>query len=160
MSRTLLALVACGLLAAPVTAEEYNRFVKLVHVDSGKVLAVVDDSDEAGAKMVLAKDDGSKGQNWKIEHEGDYYKIINRKSGKVLDVDGRSKLEEAKIIQWHDKENENNNQRWSWEGTGKERRLKSKLSNLVLEVGDEDLVVQRRSELNVKSQLWRVVMVD
>jgi hypothetical protein len=66
MSRIIPAVVvACGLLAGPAAAAD-AKYVKLVHADTGKVLAVADNSDEAGAKAVLAKDDGSKGQQWKL----------------------------------------------------------------------------------------------
>lgn len=135
------------------------NFVKLVHADTGKVLAVADNSDEAGAKAVLAKDDGSEGQQWKFEKDGDHYKIVNRKSGKVLDVEGESKDEGGSIIQWDDKAEGSDNQRWAWEGKGKDRRLKSKSSDLVLDVGDGDSIVQRKADEKSKPQLWRVVEV-
>jgi hypothetical protein len=72
--------------ARPAEAADAKYF-KLVHADTGKVLSVADNSDEAGAKAVLAKDEGSKGQQWKLEKDGDHYKIVNRNSGKVLDVE-------------------------------------------------------------------------
>jgi hypothetical protein len=159
MSRTIPAvIVACGLLAGPAAAAD-AKYVKLVNVSTGKVLAVADNSDEAGAKAVLAKDDGGKGQQWKLEKDGDHYKIVNRKSGKVLDVNMDSKDEGADIIQWEEKTEDNDNQRWSWEGKDKDRRLKSKSSNLVLDVGDEGAVVQRKADEKSKAQLWRVVEV-
>src|SRR6185295_11533580 len=49
------------------------------------------------------------------------------------------------------------NQRWSWDGDGKERRLKSKLSGLVLDVATDGSIVQRRADPKSKNQLWRVV---
>ncbi len=159
MSRTIPAvIVACGLLAGPAAAAD-AKYVKLVNVSTGKVLAVADNSDEAGAKAVLAKDDGSKGQQWKLEKDGDYYKVVNRKSGKVLDVEGESTEEGGGIIQWDDKSEGNDNQRWSWQGKDKDRRLKSKSSSLVLDVGDEGAIVQRKADEKSKAQLWRVVEV-
>jgi hypothetical protein len=142
----------------PVAAAD-AKYVKLVHADTGKALAVADDSDEAGAKAVLVKEGGSQGQQWKLEKDGDHYKIVNRKSGKVLDVEGDSKDEGGGIIQWEEKTEDNDNQRWSWEGNGKERRLKSKSSNLVLDVGDDGSIVQRKADEKSKAQLWRVVEV-
>jgi protocatechuate 3,4-dioxygenase beta subunit len=136
------------------------KYVKLVHAGTGKVLAVADDSDEAGAKVVLAKDDGSKGQQWMLQKDGDHYRIVNRKSGKVLDVEGDSKEEGGGIIQWDDKSEDNDNQRWSWEGKGKERRLKSKSSNLVLDADDDGSIVQRKADEKSKAQLWREVAAD
>jgi hypothetical protein len=157
MSRTIPATVlALGLFAASAAADA--KYVKLVHPDTGKVLAVADNSDEAGAKAVLAKDDGSKVQQWTFEKDGDHYKITNRKSGKVLDVEGDSMDEGGGIIQWDDKSEGTDNQRWSWEGTGKTRRLKSKSSSLVLDIGD-DGIVQRKSDAKAKGQLWEVVEI-
>jgi hypothetical protein len=159
MSSTLpTVVIACGLFAAQAATDD-AKYVKLVHADTGKVLAVADNSDEAGAKTLLAKDDGSKAQQWKFVKDGDYYKIVNRKSGKVLDVEGESTDEGGAIIQWEDKEEGNDNQRWSWEGKDKARRLKSKSSTLVLDAGDEGAVLQRKADEKVKSQLWRVVEV-
>ena len=64
MFRTIsVAVIACGL-------------------ETGKVLAIADDSDEAGAKAVLVKDNGSKVQQWKFEKDGDHYKLVNRKGGR------------------------------------------------------------------------------
>jgi hypothetical protein len=150
--------VVCGLLAARAPADE-AKYVKLVHADTGKVLSVADDSEEAGAKAVLAKDGDSKSQQWKFEKDGDHYKLVNRKSGKVLDVEGESVDEGGAIIQWDDKAEGNDNQRWSWQGTDKTRRLKSKSSGLVLDIGDEGAVVQRKADDKAKGQLWRVVEV-
>jgi Ricin-type beta-trefoil lectin domain-like len=159
MSRTISAVVvACGLFAAQAAADD-AKYVKLVHVKTGKVLALADNSDEAGAKAVLAKDDGSKAQQWKFEKDGDHYKLVNRKSGKVLDVEGESMDEGGAIIQWDEKTEGNDNQRWSWDGKDKARRLKSKSSTLVLDVGEDGAVVQRKADDKAKGQLWRVVEI-
>ena len=148
--------IACGLLGASPAAEG-TKYVKLVHVETGKVLAIADNSEESEAKAVVAKDDGSKAQQWKFEKDGAYYKIINRNSGKVLDVQDESTEEGGAIIQWDDKSDGNDNQRWSWEGKDEARRLKSKSSNLVLDVGEDGAVVQRKANAKAKRQLWRVV---
>src|SRR5262245_14649151 len=79
-----------------------SRYVKVVHDDTGKVLAIADISNEDGARAVLAKDGGGKGQQWRIEKGGDFLKLVNRKSGKVLDVFEDSRDEDAAIIQWFD----------------------------------------------------------
>jgi len=150
--------VTLGLFAMSAFADD-AKYIKLVQADTGKVLSIADNSDENEARAVLAKDDGSKSQQWKLEKDGDYYKIVNRKSGKVLDVMGESMDEGGAIIQWDDKPEGNDNQRWSWEGEGKSRRLKSKSSGLVLDVGDESGIVQRKADDQSKSQLWQVVEV-
>src|SRR5262245_56222190 len=117
MSKTVLAVVAAlGLFTASAAADP--PYGKLVHVETGKVLAVAGNSDEAGAKTVLAKDDGSRAQQWAFVKDGDHFKIVNRKSGMVLDVEMESKEEGATILLWHDKPEGNDNQRWLFEGFG------------------------------------------
>jgi Ricin-type beta-trefoil lectin domain-like len=151
--------VACVLLIAPPADAADAPYVKLVHVDTGKVLAVADDSDEPAARAVLAKDEANEARQWKLEKDGDHYKLVNRKSGKVLDVFEESTEEGAPIIIWDDKAEGNDNQRWSWEGEGKARRLKAKSSGLVLDVDAEGKVVQRKADDKAKGQLWRVAEV-
>ena len=142
------------------SAADEAKFVKLVHVPTGKVLALVDDSEEAGARAALAKDEAKPERQWKLEKDGDFYKVVNRKSGKVLDVNENSKDEGGEIIQWDDKAEDNANQRWAWVGEGAERRLKSKDSGLVIEASAEDgKVVQKTLDEGAKAQLWKVVEV-
>src|SRR5438270_479160 len=95
-------------LSMAVGAEE-AKYVKIVHVETGKVLAIADDSDDAEAKAVVAKDEANKARQWKLEKDGDHYKIVNRKSTKVLDVNNQSKDEGGSIIQWEDKSDDNDN---------------------------------------------------
>src|SRR5262249_52274504 len=110
MSRTLLTLIVSVLVAAPAAAAE-EKFVKLIQADTGKAVAVADDSDDAGARVVLAKEGDGKSQQWKFVKDGSHYKIVNRKSGKVLDVAGESTEEGDSIIQWDDKDQGTDNQR-------------------------------------------------
>jgi hypothetical protein len=159
MGKTIAALAVCLGLWSTSLADDAVQYVKLVHAESGKVLAVANNSEKAGARAVVAKDDGSEAQQWKLEKDGDYWKITNRKSGKVLDVSKESMEEGAWIIVWEDKAEGNDNQRWSWEGDGPTRRLKSKLSGRVLDVEDDGTVVQRSLAEKAKEQLWKVVEV-
>jgi hypothetical protein len=156
MSRLSLAVSVCTLIASPALAAD-EKFVKLVHVDTGKVLAVADDSDESAARAVLAKDEANEARQWILEKDGDHYKLINRKSKKVLDVFGDSKDEGAEIIIWDDKSEGFDNQRWSWVGEGKERRLKSKSSDLVLDIDEEGKLIQKKADATAKGQVWRIV---
>jgi hypothetical protein len=156
----LLVLVGAGVVVAmPRVAAQDATYVKLVQGDTGKVLAVADASDEAGARAVLAADGDGKALQWQLVKDGDFYKLVNRTSGKVLDVFEESQDEGAPIIQWDDKPDGNDNQRWAWEGDGKERRLKSKSSGLVLDADAEGKIIQRKADGQAKSQLWRVVEV-
>jgi len=157
-----LLLALAGVLAlamAPWVAAQDSRYVKLVHVDTGKVLSVTDDSDEAGAQTVLVADGDGKARQWQLVKDGDFYKLVNRKSGKVLDVFEASPDEGAAIIQWDDKPDDNDNQRWAWQGDGKERRLQSKSSGLVLDADGDGKILQRKSSEQAKGQLWRVMEV-
>ena len=153
-----LALLATFSLSFAAVAEE-AKYVKLLHVNTGRVLAVTDDSDDNEARAVIAKDEPNKARQWQLVKDGEYLKIVNRKSGKVLDVNNASKDEDADIIQWEEKSDDNDNQRWSWEGKGDDRRLKSKDSKLVLDVTSEGKVVQKKPNEKSASQLWKIVEV-
>jgi len=155
MLRSIAALAVCAAVSAPAMAED--KFVRIVNVDTGKVLGVKDDSEEGGARAVVAKlDEANKAQQWTLEKDGTQYKLVNRKSGKVLDVNEASADEGAAIIIWEAKGEDNDNQRWAWDGEGKERRLKSKSSGLVLDVDDEGQLVQKKADEKSKKQLWRI----
>jgi hypothetical protein len=156
MSRLLIATAA--LLAGAAAADE-PKYVKLVQAGTDKVLAVADNSEEAGARVVAAKDDGGEAQQWRVVGDGDFLKLVNRKSGKVLDVFEASADEGAAVIVWEEKSDDNANQRWSWEGTGKGRRLKSKSSGHVLDLDPDGKAVQKKADDAAKGQLWEAVEV-
>ena len=158
MFRTHLSLIALALLSLTfAAAAEDAKYVKIVNVDTGKVLAVTDDSEDAGARAVLAKDEADKARQWQLVKDGEHLKIMNRKTGKVLDVNENSKDEGAEIIQWDEKTQDN--QRWSWDGKGDDRRLKSKNSGMVLDVNSDGKVIQKKADEKAKGQLWKVVDV-
>ncbi len=164
MSRWLLtaAFALCGFAVADDKKDEKaEAVVKIVHVDSGKVLGVADDSDEAAAKCVLGKDeDGKDARQWRVVKDGDWLKLVNVKSGKVLDVNEASTDAGAELIIWDDKgEGDTDNQRFRWDGKGEERRLRGKQSGLVLDVTREGGVTQNKADEKNKKQLWKVVEV-
>jgi hypothetical protein len=158
MTRLVLAAFAACILAAPAAVAD-SKYIKIIHVKTGKVLAVDNDSDEAGARVVLAPNDDSKARQWRLEKDGDCFKLTNRLSGKVLDVFEEANEAGAPIIVWDDKPKKNANQRWLWHGNGKDRRLQSKPTELVLDIDEEDRVIQQKRDEKAKSQLWRVVEV-
>jgi hypothetical protein len=145
----LIGLIALGLIAVPAFAQDKAgekaaakhgpKLVKIVHVDTGKVLAVADSSldDEAAAVLVKdepakdpkdsAQDKKAKAAQWRIEKNGEDWKIANRNSGKVLDVSGFSTEEGTVIIQYGDKPDSegNDNQRWLWVEVAKTDAAKS-----------------------------------
>ena len=147
-----------ALFSASLRAEDAKYF-KMVHVETKKVLSIVDKSDEAAARCEIAKDDDSEIQQWKVEKTGDILKLTNRKTGKVLDVNEASADDGAEIIQYDAKDEDNDNQRWSWVGDAKEKRLKSKSSGKVLDIGEGDKVVQKSSSDKAKTQLWEAVEI-
>lgn len=154
MLRILFPLLTSLAILVPARAAD-EKYVKLVLAD-GKVLSVADESDDAGAQVVAAKEGDSRAQQWQIVEDGKFLKIVNRKSAKVLDVYEASKDEDSKIIIWDEKFDDTDNQRWSWEGEGKARRLKSKSSELVLDVDSQGNVIQKKSDKSAKGQLWTV----
>lgn len=133
--------------------------VKLA-LGNGKVLSVLDDSEEAGAQIVVAKEGTSLAQQWKVVDDGKFLRFVNRKSGKVLDVFEDSVEEDAKIILWDEELEGADNQRWSWDyfdkGLERAMRLKSKSSNLVLDVDDQGNVIQKKANATAASQVWTV----
>ena len=151
---------------------EVPAYYKVVNVGSGKILGVADDSEDNEAQATLmadvpASDKHSKNRQWKLERDGNFLKLANRASDKVLDVYQESGDEGTQIILYDDKGGNNgesvDNQRWSLDGDVKNaaagRRIKSKSSGLVLDVEPDGSIVQRRANQNAKGQLWRVVEV-
>lgn len=135
-------------------------YVKIVHVATGKVLGVADDSEDGGAKAVLAKDEADKtARQWKLEKDGEHVKITNRKTGKVLDVFEASRDEGGQIIQWDEKTDDFDNQRWSLVGEKAEKHIKGKASELVLDAGADGNVVQKKADEKSKTQTWKLVEV-
>ena len=157
MTRFLLA--ALFSLTASFAVAADAKLVKIVHVETGKVLAIEDGSVEAEAKAVLAKDGDGDELKWTVEKDGDHFKLTNKKSGKVLDVNNDSKDEGAAIIQWDAKDDDNANQRWSWDGKGDEKRLKSKSSGHVVVPDSDGKLIQKAAIEKDKKQLWKVVDV-
>jgi hypothetical protein len=153
------AVVLSFALTLTAVAADDAKYVKLLHVNTGKVLALTDDSEDGGARATLAKDEPNKARQWQLVKDGEFLKVVNRKTGKVLDVNENSKEEGGEIIQWDEKTEENDNQRWAWDGKGDDRRLKSKNSNLVLDVTAEGKVIQKKSDEKSAGQLWKVVEV-
>ncbi|QEL19668.1 RICIN domain-containing protein [Limnoglobus roseus] len=153
-----ISLAAVTLIAMTLTARADDKYVTIALAD-GRVLAVADDSDDAGPTVVVVKAGDSKAQQWKVVEDGKLLKVVNRKSGKVLDVSENSTEEGGKIIIWEEKADDNDNQRWSWVGDGKAKQLKSKSSSLVLEADEKGAVVQKKADDKAKGQLWTVTEV-
>src|SRR5262245_26651209 len=148
-----LALATALFAVTPAIAAD-GKSVKLVHCATGKVMAVLGDTAESGARSVLAKDELVEARRWRVETDGPHVRLIHVKSGRVLDVYENSTEDGAPIIIWNDK-NGAANQLWVWDAKGGEGRLVSKLSGLVLDVDAKGLLIQRKADSKARSQLWR-----
>ena len=72
-------------------------------------------------------------QQWQFVDKGSgYFNIVNRNSGKCLDVNGASTADGANIIQWTC--NGGNNQQWQWVATGSYFNLKARHSGKCINV--------------------------
>ena len=165
MLRTLASLLLLSAIFLPLAAQENAKkaepFVQIVHVASGKILAVDNDSEESAAVTVVVKEDKEKAapRQWQLVKDGEFVKVVHRTSSKVLDVNEDSRDEGAAIIIYDAKDEGTDNQRWSWVGKGDERRLKSKSSELVLTINEDGKVIQKKADEKDKKQLWKVVEV-
>jgi hypothetical protein len=167
LATAFIALLSVPLVAADVPlgpdGKPESKCVKLVNADSGKVLALEGDSEDDSAQAVVSKDAANPARQWKIQNDGAFLKLVNRKSGKTLDVSDASPDEGGIIIQWGDKTGvdgeSTDNQRWKWQGAGEARRLECKQSGLVLDLDAQGNVIQQKANPNSKTQLWRVVEV-
>lgn len=165
MSKWLLAVAACAVAVGLSRSddkkdEKADVLVKIVHVESGKVLAVDGDSEEAAAHIVLGKDEDKDSKQWKVVKDGEWLKLVHAKCGKVLDVNEASGDEGAHLIIYEDKGSDGiDNQRFQWDGKGDDKRLKAKNSGLVLDVDGDGHVVQKKADEKNKKQLWKVVEV-
>jgi len=103
-----------------------NVWFALVNRNSGKALDVVHDdpattnTDESkvdGAKTTQWTRDDRASQQWQfVDAGGGYYKLVNRNSGKVLDVPASSTADGTMLDQWTD--NGGRNQQFNLEGYG------------------------------------------
>lgn len=116
----------------PIAVDE-SQYYRIQFVHSEKALGIVGSKvDEAQVRLV-APDRDTKGQEWRFVKVGDFYKIINRKSGKALNVINGSAEAGAAIIQW-DADDNRENQQWSLEKQGDHWVIKARHSGMVLDV--------------------------
>jgi endo-1,4-beta-xylanase len=88
-----------------------------------------------------------------------WYVLVNRNSGRVVDVYGRATNDGARIAQWT--RNDGSNQQWQFVDSGNGYyRLKSRLSGKVLDVYNfstaNSASVVQWSDLNGTNQQWRL----
>lgn len=61
-------------------------YYTLCCVSGGLPMEVISSSDVNGANVQTYAPNGSWGQQWRIEADGDYWRVVSRSSGKVLDI--------------------------------------------------------------------------
>jgi len=88
-----------------------------------------------------------------------WYVVVNRNSGKAVDVYGRATTDGGRITQWT--RNDGTNQQWQFvDSGGGYYRLKSRLSGKVLDVSGfstaNGAAVQQWTDLNGTNQQWRL----
>ncbi|MDO4563102.1 MAG: RICIN domain-containing protein [Clostridia bacterium] len=99
--------------------------------DDGKALAVTED--RAGARVVLAEADGSDFQTWFIaKFDGNNAYIMNKATGKFLDVSGENMEKDGVIIVWN--QTKAPNQTWIVEEVGAKTTITAAHSQLKLGV--------------------------
>jgi hypothetical protein len=155
-----------ALFAKPINPRDVfvGKRVKIVHVADGKVLGVLRDSADVftnetclGAQAVLVDDKAIPARRWLIVNENGYHKLVNCNSGQILDVKYSLRTAGAPILQWKEWEPPGSeNQRWNWDDA-KEIRIRSKPTGMVVDVGDDNLIVQNPEDNTAQSQLWRFV---
>jgi hypothetical protein len=75
-------------------------------------LEVIGGSTADGGNVVQWSSTGGYNQQWQIiDNGGGYYRLINRNSGKALDVNGGSTADGGDVIQWT--WFNGNNQQWT-----------------------------------------------
>jgi hypothetical protein len=85
---------------------------------------------------ILALSNDNEAQQWKFVKAGDYYKIVNRKTDKSLNVANASGEENAEIIRWN-ADDDGGNQQWSLIKSREHFILKARHSGLVLDVAED-----------------------
>ncbi|MFO0864474.1 MAG: RICIN domain-containing protein [Gemmataceae bacterium] len=82
-------------------------------------------------------------QLWKFAKIGDFYNIVNVKTGKALNVANGSKEAGSGVIQWDAKDNDSENQQWSLGKRGNQYVIKARHSGMAL-----DVIVAKTAPLN------------
>jgi hypothetical protein len=97
---------------------------------------------------------------WKVVRVGDYYKLVNQESGKVLAVPEGSQQQGKILIEWEDLGSKDDAQRWEFVKVGKHYSIKSRVSGFVVAVGasrtEENANVIQWEMAEIPDQIWRL----
>ncbi len=166
------ALAGSALLFASLPAlaaePEEGEIYRIKSENSGMVLAVADNSEKTGAKIIQTEPKkGDESQEWRLVKSGEYFKLVNRKSGKVLEVPDASKEQGVQFQQGEDKGNKGKNQTFPIEKiTGKYYAIRAHCNGMVLDVQEAEKnagapVIQwpLNEKGDRKNQKWEFVLV-
>lgn len=110
-----------------------SAFYKIVSASSGKALDILGGSVNNGAGLIQRTYSGAEHQQFRIVDAGaGYAKIINRRSGKAIEVQGWSATAGGVIDQWDDLTN--NNQLWRVTAANGSYKLINKHSAMAMDV--------------------------
>lgn len=148
---------------------DVNTLYRIVNKATGKALGV-GSSAANGAAVAGRTESGAPDQRWVIDDLGlGKYKIVNKQSGRVMDVTGASKSPGSPVIQWTDSETTADpavvNQQWAISNVGNGYfKITSMNSQLALEnsngsAADGNPVVQN-TYTGSDSQLWKVESIS
>ncbi len=117
MTKFFVAMVAASCLfagAGPAVGAdpEDGQYYRIKNARTEKVLSVSEKGKEEGATIEEVARSPSLLQQWTFVKVGDYYKIVNRKTGMALNDPERIAGGRRPIIQW-DASVDNENQQWS-----------------------------------------------
>ncbi|MBN1190315.1 MAG: RICIN domain-containing protein, partial [Dehalococcoidales bacterium] len=145
--------------------EKSGDYYKIKNSNSGLYLDVENSSEDAGAGILMKATGGSDSQKWKIEEpfEDGYYRITNKKSGKVLDVleygDESISRAEQDTLKEHEE-----NQLWKLDTGSANCCIINKKSGLFLDTlyisTTQETIVIQASPDNYNNQLWKLVKKD
>lgn len=138
-------------------------FYKIVSVSSGKALDIANGALNNGAGLVQRSYTGSEQQQFRILDGGaGYAKIINRRSGKAIEVQGWSASAGGVIDQWDDLSN--HNQLWKITAANGSYKLVNKHSAMAVDVpgnstADGAALIQW-PDSGAPNQQWLIVKVQ
>jgi hypothetical protein len=124
------------LLASSLAAAEpeEGKFYRIINVNSNKCLALADGAKKVDEAQIVQRNHGqNERQQWSFVKvgEGRNFRIINREGGQALSV--HSTDAGAPVVA----SNSAKNRQWSFEKKGDNYVIKSRHSDLVLDVADE-----------------------
>ena len=98
-----------------------------LRIDSGRCVDVPSSTRDNGARMQGYSCNGTGAQDFELQQQGDWFKIVNRGNGKCLDIANNDRNNGAWVNQWQCFGGDN--QLWKFDG----KMIRSKLNNKCLD---------------------------